>query len=151
MLLLEYGYASRGQGRLWLSLGWTLTQRRGTSGFLFLLQHNHEGGPPGLKTHVLGLVVACHPAQQQPLPEEEETQGAVRWREHQTKAWRVSQSGISCMTYAAEAAPDILIYCYYQPNCIVIRSSGRVGEKNGDHYICLTLPLKTDYFSSTLD
>lgn len=81
----------------------------GTFGFLssFQPQLNHESGPPGLKTDVLGLVVACHPAQQQPLPEQEETQGAVRRREHQTKTWRVSQSGIShltpCFVVAASA------------------------------------------------
>lgn len=81
----------------------------GTFGFLssFQLQLNHESGPPGLKTDVLGLVVACHPAQQQQLPEQEETQGAVRRREHQTKAWRVSQSGISHMTYTCGAASAV--------------------------------------------
>lgn len=62
----------------------------GTLWFLSSLQPllNHESGPPGPQTDVLGLVVACHPAQQQPLPKQEETQGYVRWREHQTKAWR---------------------------------------------------------------
>lgn len=66
----------------------------GTIGFLssFKLQLNHESGPPGPKTDVLGLVVARQP-QQQPPSKQEETQGAI-WREHQTEAWRVSQSGI---------------------------------------------------------
>ena len=69
----------------------------GTFGFLssFQPQPNHESGPPGLQTDVLGLVLACHPAQRQPLREQEETQGDVRRREHQTETWRVSHSGIS--------------------------------------------------------
>lgn len=55
----------------------------GTSGFLLSLKPllNHESGLSGLKTDVLGLVVACHSAQQQPLPEQEKKQGAVRRRE----------------------------------------------------------------------
>lgn len=54
------------------------------------LQFNHEGGPPGTETDVHGLVLAGHPAQQQPLPKQEEAQGAARRRDHQTDAWRVS-------------------------------------------------------------
>lgn len=57
----------------------------------FQPQPNHECGPPGPKTDVLGLAVACHPAQQPPLPKQEETQGVISWREHQAKTWRVSQ------------------------------------------------------------
>lgn len=84
----------------------------GTSGFLssFQPQLNHESGPPGLKTDVLGVVVACHPAQQQPLPEQEEAQGALRRGEHQTKAWRVRKSRISCVTCNLSAASVVKIY-----------------------------------------
>ena len=83
----------------------------GTFGFLssLLPQPNHESGPPGLQTDVLGMVVACHPAQQQPLPEQEETQGYVCRREHQTKAWRVSQSGISFMIHCLAAIVELLL------------------------------------------
>lgn len=92
MLLDGYGRSSRGRGKLWLSLVQTVTHPGGPFGFLSFtqLQFNHEGGPPGIKTDVHGLVLACHPAQQQPLPKQEEAQGAVRRRDHQTKAWRVS-------------------------------------------------------------
>lgn len=92
MLLAGYGRARRGWGQLWLSLVRTVTHRGGPFGFLSptQLQLNHEGGPPGVKTDVHGLVLACHPAQQQSLPKQEEAQGPVRWRDHQTKARRVS-------------------------------------------------------------
>lgn len=81
----------------------------GTFGVLssFQLQLNHESSPPGLKTDVLGVVVACYPPQQQPLPKQEETQGAVCGRERQTKAWRVSRCGTSNMTYACGAASAV--------------------------------------------
>lgn len=56
----------------------------GTFGFLLCLKSrlNHEIGPPGLKTDVLGLAVASHSAQQQHFPQKEEAQGAARRREH---------------------------------------------------------------------
>lgn len=84
-------HAGRGRGQLWLSPLQTVTRPGGPFGFLSstLLQLNHEGGPPGFKTDVHGLVLACHPAQQQSLPKQEEAQGAVRRRDHQAKAWRV--------------------------------------------------------------
>lgn len=83
-------HAVRGRGQLWLSPLQTVTRPGGPFGFLItLLQLNHEGGPPGFKTDVHGLVLACHPAQQQSLPKQEEAQGAVRWRDHQAKARRV--------------------------------------------------------------
>lgn len=95
----------------------------GTFGFLssFQPQPNHESGPPGLQTDVLGLVVACHPAQQQPLPEQEETQGDVRGREHQAKAWRVSQSGISRMAYNCGACISVL-WLYRRLFCMLLYS-----------------------------
>lgn len=82
----------------------------GTFRFLssFQSQLNHESGPPGLKTDVLGLVVACDPAQQQQLPKQEETQRAVRWREHQTEAWRVRKTGMSCMV--SYCAPTVGLF-----------------------------------------
>lgn len=61
--------------------------------------------------------MACHTAQQQQLPEQEETQGTVCRREHQTKAWRVSQSGIFPMTYNcgdASAVKRAIFYCFRQ-------------------------------------
>lgn len=99
-VLLGHGRASRGTGAAVAFPGRDTDAVGGTFGFLssFQSQPNHESGPPGLKTDVLGLVVACHPAQQQPLPQQEEAQGALRRREHQTEARRVSQSWICCIT-----------------------------------------------------
>lgn len=109
-MLLGHGRTSRGQRPL------STDTVGGTLGFLssLLPQLNHESGPPGPQTDVLGLVVACHPARQQPLHEQEETQGYVCRREDQAKAWRVSERGISCMTRCGAASAVkmyLLVFC----------------------------------------
>lgn len=92
----------------------------GTFGFLssFQPQPKHESGPPGLQTDVLGLVLACHPAQRQPLCEQEETQGDVRRREHQTEAWRVSHSAISYVMCNCGALAVKIYGCFLAPGSI---------------------------------
>lgn len=87
-----YGRASRGRGKLWLSPVRTVTRRRGSFGLLSSAQprSNHEAGPPGAAADVHGLLLACDPAQQQPLPQQEAAQGAARGGDQQAEARRVS-------------------------------------------------------------
>lgn len=107
----------------------------GTLGFLSpcYRQLHHESGPPRLKTDVLGLDVAGHPAQQQHLPEQEETQRAVRWREHQAEARRVRNTFHSFCDAVARVEPFLLLMAFYILAC----GCGRIRG-----FCCFRVPLE---------